>query len=76
MENKISILGNYKEGSRTGSISMLKGKKDKYQIFIDWDDPRYTRTLLFSGKLRQCANFSMNRFGVKTIQLSFENLNK
>jgi len=69
MEGKISLLGNYKEGSRTGNISMLKGKKGQYQIFVDWDDPRYNSILLFSGKLKQCLNFSMNRFGINAKSL-------
>jgi hypothetical protein len=65
MKDKISILDNYKEGSRTGNVSLFKGKKGICQIFVDWDDPRYKRILLFSGKLNQCVNFSMNRFGIK-----------
>jgi hypothetical protein len=60
-----SILSKYKEGSRTGNISILKEKKDKYNIYVNWDDPRYKRILLFSGKLKQCINFSEHRFGIK-----------
>lgn len=65
MENTIKILGSYKQGSRTGNISMLKENKNQYQIYVDWDDSRYNRILLFSGKLKQCVNLSMNRFGIK-----------
>ncbi len=64
MEKKTSILNHYKEGSRTGNVSLLKGKKNLYQIFVDWDDPRYKRILLFSGKLKQCITFSNTRFGI------------
>ncbi len=60
-----SILSRYKEGSRTGNISILKEKKDTYNIYVDWDDPRYKRILLFSGKLKQCIIFSEIRFGIK-----------
>lgn len=76
MKNKMSLLESYKEGSRTGSISMLKAKKGRYQIFVDWDDPRYNRILLYSGKLKQCVNFSMNRFGIKKNSLDAYILNK
>jgi hypothetical protein len=65
MKNNISILTSYKEGSRTGNISLLKGKRDDYQVYIDWDDPRYNKTLIYSGKLQQCINFSVNRFGIE-----------
>lgn len=65
MKNKMPILDHYKEGSRTGNISILKGKKNLYQVLVDWDDPRYNSILLFSGKLQQCINFSNNRFGIK-----------
>ena len=61
---KKSILEKYKEGSRTGNISISKGKKNLYEIFVDWDDPRYKRIMLYSGKLQQCINFSNNRFGI------------
>lgn len=65
MLNKIPILQNYKEGSRTGNISITKGNNNRYNVFIDWDDPRYKSILLFSGKMKQCIDFSMNRFGLK-----------
>ena len=64
MNEKNSILSYYKEGSRTGNISILKATKDKYQIIVDWDDPLYDSTLLFSGKLQQCIDFSTHRFGI------------
>lgn len=60
-----SILAKYKEGSRTGNISILKEKNNKYNIYVDWDDPQYKKILLFSGKLKQCINFSAYRFGIK-----------
>ena len=65
MNEKNSILSYYKEGSRMGNISILKAKKDNYQIIINWDDPHYNSTMLFSGKLQQCIDFSTNRFGIK-----------
>ncbi len=70
MKNKKSILNHYREGSRTGNISILKGKKNLYQIFVDWDDPRYNSILLFSGKLQQCINFSSTRFGIEKTLLN------
>lgn len=64
MKNKLSILEKYKEGSRTGQVSLLKNEKNLYHILVDWDDPRYNSILLFSGKLPQCINFSAHRFGI------------
>jgi hypothetical protein len=74
MNKKNSILSYYKEGSRRGNISILKGKNNNYQIIIDWDDPQYNSTMLFSGELQECLDFSISRFGIsKQTMNSFYN---
>jgi len=70
MEDKIPILKNYKEGSRTGNIAMLKEKENLYNILIDWDDPRFESITLFSGRFEQCVDYSKHRFGIKEKNLN------
>ena len=65
----VNILPTYKEGSRTGKISLLK-HADTYQIVVNWDEPRYDKIVLFSGELQDCIDFSLDRF-----QLSREMIN-
>ena len=63
-KSHINILSSYREGSRTGKISLLKDESDMYQIIVNWDDPRYENIVMFSGELKECIDFSYDRFGL------------
>ena len=63
-KSHIDILSSYKEGSRTGKISLFKNEEDIYQIIVNWDDPRYENIIMFSGELEECIDFSYDRFGL------------
>jgi len=75
MNEKYPIVKSYHEGSRAGKISMMRKKKDTYEIIVDWNEPRYDSFLLFSGNLRECIAYSLNRFRVQRQEIiSLQNL--
>jgi hypothetical protein len=61
-EGELDFSDHYKEGSRTGKVSLRKAAKDLYEIYVKWYYPKDCETILFKGTLGDCISFSNAKF--------------
>lgn len=59
---EINLKPFYKEGSRTGRVSLRRVEPDLYEMYVKWDYPKDCEMVMFKGSLEECTSFSNAKF--------------